>query len=84
MASKDGLGGSPGRDQMTHLRGRKPLKYGASGEDAIGNLEKGQGLRANRVRSKAAAIKAKERVMFVGAAREGLPVDPVRTAGRRG
>ena len=73
MASRDGLGGVPGRDQLTHLRSRKPIKYGASGEDAIGNLVQGQGLRAARVHSRAAAIRAKQKA-FTGAAKDGLPV----------
>jgi hypothetical protein len=82
MASRDGLAGVPGRDQLTHLRSRKGIKYGASGEDAIGNLEKGQGLRAQRVRSRASAIKARQKAI-AGAATDGLPVSPLPRRGAR-
>jgi hypothetical protein len=82
MAARDGLAGSPGRDQLTHLRSRKPIQYGASGEDAIGNLEKGQGLRAQRVRSRASAIKARQRA-FAAPAKDGLPVSPLPRGGVR-
>ena len=80
MASKDGLGGSPGRDQLTHLRSRKGIQYGASGEDAKANLEKGQGLRAQRVRSRAAAIRAKQQA-FAGAAKDGALSPPLPRRG---
>lgn len=76
MSTSDGLGGSPGRNQMSHLRSRKPIKYGASGEAAIANLVKGQRLRA----AAAKAIRSKQRVMTRHGGGDGLPTDgPVMT-----